>query len=146
MAGILLLFVLGVLLICIEVFVPGMILGIAGSICLIIAVILSYKFYGLTMGHISLTVVVVVGIFIAAWWASRKKIVTSLDLSDSKTADSLENLHGKTGTSVTPLRPAGTVAIEGIRIDVVAESGLIEEGASIKVVRVEGNTVFVRRA
>lgn len=145
MAGIVLLFVLGVLLICVEIFVPGMIVGIIGCICLIAAVVLSYIFYGLTIGHIALTVVVVVAIFMGAWWASRKKIITTLDLSDSKTADSLANLQGKFGKSITPLRPSGTATIEDQRIDVVAESGLIEEGSSVKVVRVEGNIVVVRK-
>ena len=49
-----------------------------------------------------------------------------------------------TGVTITQLRPSGTAFINGKRVDVVTEGGLIEQGASIKVVAVEGLRVVVR--
>ena len=49
-----------------------------------------------------------------------------------------------TGVTITQLRPSGTAFINGKRVDVVTEGALIEQGASIKVVAVEGLRVVVR--
>jgi membrane-bound serine protease (ClpP class) len=54
-----------------------------------------------------------------------------------------ELLNG-TGTALTQLRPSGTANINGQRVDVVTEGDLIERGAKIKVVAVEGARIVVR--
>jgi membrane-bound ClpP family serine protease len=54
-----------------------------------------------------------------------------------------ELLH-RTGVAITLLRPSGTAFINGKRVDVVTEGALIDQGASIKVVAVEGMRVVVR--
>lgn len=51
---------------------------------------------------------------------------------------------GRTGTALSPLRPAGVADINGARVDVVSDGGFIETGAAIEVTRVEGNRVVVR--
>jgi membrane-bound serine protease (ClpP class) len=53
-------------------------------------------------------------------------------------------LLNQTGEALTQLRPSGTAKINGQRVDVVAESGLIERGAAVKVVTVEGSRIVVR--
>jgi membrane-bound serine protease (ClpP class) len=57
----------------------------------------------------------------------------------------LEDLIGVTGAVHTPLRPVGVVTLNGSRVDVVAESGMIEKGAEVRVIKVEGNRVVVRQ-
>jgi membrane-bound serine protease (ClpP class) len=52
---------------------------------------------------------------------------------------------GRTGTALSPLRPAGVADIDGVRVDVVSEGDFIEAGAAIEVTRVEGNRVVVRK-
>jgi membrane-bound serine protease (ClpP class) len=52
---------------------------------------------------------------------------------------------GKSGTAVSPLRPAGIAEFDGERVDVVSDGELIEPGASIVVSRVDGNRIVVRR-
>jgi membrane-bound serine protease (ClpP class) len=42
------------------------------------------------------------------------------------------------------LRPSGTANINGQRVDVVTEGGLIERGTAVKVVAVEGSRIVVR--
>jgi len=54
-------------------------------------------------------------------------------------------LIGQEGVAKTSLRPAGLVLVDGKRIDVVTEGAMIEGGARVKVVAVEGNRVVVRR-
>lgn len=55
----------------------------------------------------------------------------------------LEHLVGKQGTAETTLRPGGTVRIDKVRYDAVAESGLIARGRPVKVLRARGSDVVV---
>lgn len=59
--------------------------------------------------------------------------------------ESDRNWLGKSGTAVSPLRPAGIAEIEGERVDVVSDGELIEPGVPIVVTRVDGNRIVVRR-
>ncbi len=52
-------------------------------------------------------------------------------------------LVGKTGVAATDLRPCGAIRIDGARYDASAESGMIEEGSEIKVIRATGMNVIV---
>ena len=53
-------------------------------------------------------------------------------------------LIGQTGGAVSVLRPAGKAKFDDNLIDVVSDGPFINPGVTIKVVRVEGNRVFVR--
>lgn len=55
------------------------------------------------------------------------------------------SLLGVTGTSLTPLRPAGTASLAGLRIDVVSDGGFIGPGERVEVVRDDGLRVVVKR-
>jgi membrane-bound serine protease (ClpP class) len=70
--------------------------------------------------------------------------VPSLTASGTPDAASMESLVGKTGTAETLLRPSGAVRIEGRRVVAVAESGVIDKGATIKVVAASGMNLIVR--
>lgn len=50
----------------------------------------------------------------------------------------------KRGEVVAPLRPAGTVIIDGERVDVVSFGDYIMPGALVEIVKVEGNKLFVQ--
>ena len=52
---------------------------------------------------------------------------------------------GKSGTALSPLRPAGIAEIGGERVDVVSDGDLIEPGVPIVVTHVDGNRIVVRR-
>jgi membrane-bound serine protease (ClpP class) len=53
---------------------------------------------------------------------------------------------GKSGTTVTPLRPAGIAHLDDERVDVVSDGEFIEAGQPIEVIRVDGNRIVVRRS
>jgi len=52
---------------------------------------------------------------------------------------------GKRGVAATALRPAGIARIEGTRVDVVTDGEYVEVGEAIRVTRVDGNRIVVRR-
>lgn len=51
---------------------------------------------------------------------------------------------GRTGTALSPLRPAGVAEVDGARLDVVSDGSFIEAGAPVEIIRVEGNRIVVR--
>ena len=59
---------------------------------------------------------------------------------------SSQNLVGKSGTAFTILRPSGKVEINGNIYDATAETGYIDKGEKIEVVRFETAQLFVRKA
>jgi len=56
----------------------------------------------------------------------------------------LKNLLGTVGVVLTPLRPVGMCDFSGQRVECVAESGYVDKGKSVKVVRVQETQLTVR--
>ena len=69
---------------------------------------------------------------------SKEKGFMGVDMSS-------HNLVGKEGTAFTVLRPSGKAEIDGNVYDATAESGFIEQGEKIVVVKYETAQLFVRR-
>jgi len=59
-------------------------------------------------------------------------------------ADKHESLVGREGVAETTLRPSGAIRIDGRRVIATAESGMIEQGQTVRVVRAAGSNVVVR--
>jgi membrane-bound serine protease (ClpP class) len=59
--------------------------------------------------------------------------------------EGLVRLVGRIGTAATVLRPTGTIELEGERYDVVTEGEFVDNGASVRVLYVQGNRVVVAR-
>ncbi|MBP8303264.1 MAG: hypothetical protein KBE04_03950 [Phycisphaerae bacterium] len=59
-------------------------------------------------------------------------------------ADQLRRLVGARGVVVTPLRPVGVCEFSGKRIECLAESGYVDRGVSVEVIRVHGTQPTVR--
>jgi len=132
-----------------ETVVPGMIVGFAGFLCLAAAVVLSYLRFGSKPGNLILVGVLVgLGIGVFCWLKffpeSRiARLFISRGAGGEPGAGNLDLLH-RTGVAITQLRPSGAAFINGKRVDVVSEGSLIDRGASLKVVAVEGMRVVVR--
>ncbi len=56
----------------------------------------------------------------------------------------LTSLVGKSGKSVTPLRPAGVAIINGQRVDIVTQGEFVAAETDVEVILVEGSRVVVR--
>ncbi len=56
----------------------------------------------------------------------------------------LTTLIGKSGKTITPLRPAGIALIDGHRVDIVTRGEFVDKETEIEVILVEGNRVVVR--
>ena len=149
MATIITLLLVGAALLLLETLLPGMIAGIVGLGCLIAGVYVAYTDFGLRTGNLVLAIVVV-GIVVGTllWMrylpdSPMARLFISRGAIGTVGAEKPE-LLGRTGTTLTLLRPSGMAMIDGHRVDVVSEGQLIEKGSRIKVVAIEGLRVVVR--
>ncbi len=149
-----LLFVVGIVLMVIELFVPGWgIFGVLGLISLGTAVVLAA--YDPAFGIISLSValaITLIGVWIAVKVFGVKGVWAKIILKESQQNESgytssrdWKHLVGKQGVTLTPLRPAGWVQVDGEKYDVVSDGGMIPAKTAVKVVHVEGSRIVVRR-
>jgi membrane-bound serine protease (ClpP class) len=149
MTLIILLLILGGVLLFLETLLPGMIAGFLGFICLLGTVILGYRDFGYQTGSLILGGVLM-GLVIGTWcWLKffPESRVARRFISRSAVGEpgvEKPELLNRTGVTLTRLRPSGVANIDGQRVDVVSEGGLIERGVAIKVVAVEGSRIVVR--
>ena len=151
-------FVIGVVLIILELFViPGFgVAGVSGIICVVAGLVLSmignvgFDFSAVPMGliaHRLMVVLVALAVSLPVSIVLGKKLFESrlfggLALNAEEQTDegytvALEQMQrqvGAEGVAATILRPAGKVEIEGRRYDAVAQTGYVEEGAKVRVV------------
>ena len=149
MAAIIILLLVGAALLLLETLLPGLIAGTIGVCCLIAGVALAYTNHGAQTGNIVL-VIVLIGLVLGTmcWMRYLPESRLAARFISTQTIGSLgaerPELLDKSGTALTKLRPSGTAMIDGQRIDVVADGSMIERGAAVKVVAVEGARVVVR--
>lgn len=149
---IIVLFVIGFLLVTAEVFLPGIVLGVLGFLCLGGSVALVFVDYGSTAGFAAAFAVggmTIAGFLLWLWLFPRTFIGRRIILDSSQPADvaaeANRGLVGSAGTALTPLRPAGTARLAGHRVDVTTHGEFLEEGAEVVVVSTDGMRVVVRR-
>src|SRR5699024_2067737 len=143
----------GIILIILEFFVAGGILGFFGVASIIVALLMSgYKLSHMTMSlAIALVAAIIVAVILYKWIGTERGIFKKLILRDRTMSDegyvSYEDrseLVGKKGITITPLRPAGTALIDDKRLDVVSEGNFIEVNQKIVIIHVEGVRIVVR--
>jgi len=148
------LFVFGIIFLLVEAFMPGFgIFGIGGLAAVIVAIVLAAASatLGIYMLLISFFIAGIAG-YGAFKYFQRKGTLKSFVLSESATREAgysssndYSHLLGKKGQAATPMRPSGTVEIEGKRYDAVSESGYIYAGETIEVAQIEGYRIVVRK-
>jgi membrane-bound serine protease (ClpP class) len=154
----------GVILIALEVFVfPGTtVAGGAGVIALVAGLGMASVSAGATipivlgaLGRVAISILLAMaGAFALLGALPRRPFGRRLVLSTGMEAglgyvsppDSDRRWLQRSGTALSPLRPAGIALIDGTRVDVVSDGGFVDAGAAIQVTRVDGNRIVVRQA
>ena len=147
------LFVLGIILLFLEIFIPGGILGTAGIVLLATGIFMTTDSIIEGVGYVSL-MLLILGLLLALSFKipQTQRFWKRLSLSTRQTKSEgyvapiqhLETFLGRQGVALSQLRPAGTADFDGERLDVVTEGGFVSQGAPIKVIAVEGTRVIVR--
>lgn len=137
----------GYVLLFLELFVPGGILGILGGLSIAYGCYLAFGLGTLWgLGSLGLSVVVTVGVvavFLRSRAAQRLVLADAEPKSWKAQNTGLTELVGHQGRTLSALRPAGLAEIDGKRVDVVSDSEFLDAGVSVRVVEVEGNRVVV---
>jgi membrane-bound ClpP family serine protease len=165
-----LLFVLGLVLIALEIFVlPGFgVAGISGVLLVVfslalvalekrpqtseewVALLSMMAQFGLALIGAVLLAVLLVSYLPHIPYFNRLmlKPKTDPELPDEDAAEGVRPetaaLLGAIGVAATPLRPAGKVKFGDEYIDVVAEGSYVEPGTRVQVVEIEGNRIVVK--
>ncbi|MCR4316275.1 MAG: hypothetical protein NUW37_08005 [Planctomycetes bacterium] len=77
-----------------------------------------------------------------------KKLTLAVTLKDPNAMKCLVSidfsaLKDRTGRTVTPCMPSGNAVFDGKRVTVMSQGEYIEKDTLVKVIRVEGNNIFV---
>ena len=146
-SGIITLYIIGLIAITIELFIPGAIVGICGAGCVITSIIFAYLYVSNLLGHILLGIgICFIPIFFITWYKLLTKTfaVRASEEGFSSSKNNLEDLISAEGVAITTLRPSGTVIINGGKVDVVSEGEMILKNTKIKVIDVKGNRIVVK--
>lgn len=145
----------GVALLILEVFLPGFGLpGISGMILMLASVVLVWVNYGAVAGLlVAVAALALAGIAISVSLRSASKgklsqsalVLPEVDMTGIDESAELSELLGKEGMTTTVLRPAGIVEFDGVRLNVVSEGGYIEQGAKVRVDKIQGNRIVVKK-
>lgn len=160
---------IAIFLFSLELFVPsGGLIGVLAGIAAVASLVCFFRFdttWGLVATSLYVVIGPIVGVFVFKWWLNspiaRNMILGGNDQSNpdwdehapmsaeharQERLAQLRQLIGAQGVAVTPLRPVGTVKINGQRIDAMAEAGVIDAGSPIVVTDVYDNQIKVRGA
>lgn len=148
----LVLFALGVVLMVVEMHIPGFgVAGVSALIAFALAIILAADtlMKGLVFtGVVLLTVAVIVVVFLVLLSRGKlsSKFILKAENSGAEGFSSSEDrraLIGRDGSAQTTLRPAGRALIDGKVYDVVSGGDFIPAGTPIRVLEVNGSRVVV---
>ncbi|MDR2982672.1 MAG: hypothetical protein LBV12_10555 [Puniceicoccales bacterium] len=137
-----LLIFLGLVLIGAEIFLPGMICGILGTLLVIGGVGMAFYTEGMMAGVLAMSVVFV-AMLVGFWFYVKvlpktrmgKKIFLDATIEGAGAeAPGDDTLIGQQGAALTVLAPSGLVRVDGRQYEAVSRDGFLEKGEGIVVV------------
>ena len=147
---------LGFIFVFIEIFlIPGFgPVGVIGGLLMAVGVAVAGYTRGVWTAVVYAVIVIVLTLptcAIGFWLMPKTKLGRSFIHSTSEysefgyrsSSDELEKFVGKTGMTLTPLRPAGIIDVEGVRLDVLTRGEFIEKGKEVKIIDIEGSRIVV---
>ena len=139
----------GIVLVIVEiVFIPGTtIVGILGLILSISGIVLSFRYFGSSVGWLTVAgtsvlsgLVVYLSLRTRAW--ERFALKSSID-SRVNEVDTDVLKVGEEGQAVSALRPIGKAELAGKMVEVTTLGAYIDSGTRIKIIRISSNQIVV---
>lgn len=146
MNAVILLFIVGILLVAIEILVPGGLLGILGGLSLLVGVIIAFARFGADVGLMASGLALLIGLitlYLEFVWLPKTRFIRALSMSETVKGRSQPEIAdrtvivGREAVAVTTLAPSGYVEVDGRRYEASCQSGLANAGARLRVVDVE---------
>ena len=142
MTTILLLFIFGIVLLVLDLFVPGIILSTAGTLAFLAGTARAFTEYGMGGGLVAFAigaVLLTVALYIEYWVLPKtrigKKFFLHAAVDGTSQAPLAQNsaLSGREAVALTPLMPSGQIEIDGQRYEALSLDGHVAKGARLKV-------------
>ena len=144
----------GIVLMAIELAVPGFgAFGIFGLCCLTAGsyLLLGGGIWAITVLTLIYASIVAILVFLCFYLPSESKWnpfvlwTKQRNVEGYQSSRDYSGLLDQTATTITPLRPAGTVIIGGRRLDVSSYGDYIDKAEEVIITKVEGSKIFVQR-
>lgn len=146
------LWLLGLLLIYFEFYLPGAILGTGGGILILISLFIFVQEFSPLWSFIFFILILASLISVikyALWKIPRTKKRASIYSDDAQNgfyASSYDlTAIGKDGIVISDLKPGGWINIDGKQHPAISESGYLTQDTIVVVLRGEGDSLIVRR-
>lgn len=138
-----------VLLVVEIVFIPGVgIAGIMGTLLMIASVFYAFFVISNVAGWVTLLIVslICVSLFLWALYGnSLDKVALKKNIDSTVSEVDVKSFAvGERGVARTRLALIGEAEINGRIVEVKSEAGFIDEGAGIEIVRISGDSLFVK--
>jgi membrane-bound serine protease (ClpP class) len=152
MTLIVLLFAIGVLLIVLEVIVPGGVLGVIGALSMLGGCVLAFRHYGTTGGSLAVAgALAVLGLSLYLEFALLPRtrfgkkffLQQAVDAKSQPLPADPTVVLGKMAEAATTMAPTGYVLLDGTRYEARSQSGLIAKGATVRIVGVDSFHLIV---
>jgi membrane-bound ClpP family serine protease len=152
MTLIILLFSVGIVLLAVEVIVPGAILGSIGGLMMFGGCVLSFMEYGTGGGLIAVTVALALTfltLFIEFRVLPRTAVGKRAFLKSEVTGvssafgEEARDLIGKSAEALTMLSPSGYIRIDGKRYEAFCQSGQVPAGSPLEVIGADNFRLIV---
>lgn len=150
---VLLLFVLGLLMLSLEIFLPGGVLGVMGGVAMLVGTAFAFRDHGPAGGAIALVAaLVLVG---AAFYLELvllpktrwgRGLVLSAEVTGKASVPAESSLIGRTCEAVTVLAPSGFVSIDGRRMEAFCRDGFVEAGTKLVVQGTDNFRIIVSKS
>lgn len=147
------LYILGLVLLLVEAMFPGFgVAGITGVIVVVISIVMisANIFQGLLiLIATAVFLMLIIMAMVKLGWAKKylKHFVLNTEQKNEEgyiSNNKYTSYIGKIGTAVTPLRSAGTIMIDSVKLDAVSEGEFINKDAVVEVIKVDGSSIIVR--
>jgi membrane-bound serine protease (ClpP class) len=156
LSTVLILAAFGVIMLCLEVILPGAIVGIVGGILIVASVVTLFLSETLieayphwARGGIAMAIIVGSVVTVVLWMryfhktAIGRKLILNARVGDSTGSTKRVSLEGKMGIVKTDLRPSGTVVVNGKKFEAQSIAGFIERGTQVEVKSSNANSLVV---
>jgi membrane-bound ClpP family serine protease len=145
--------ILGLLLILLEFYLPGAVMGISGGILVVASIVLfamqSTSLWWVLLYVIGVIVAIIFLVKFALWKIRTAKPDRSIYLESDQTGYQASgfdaSLVGKKGIVVTDLKPGGHILIEGKRLQALSQSGYLTKGTEVLVLGGQEESLIVKQ-
>jgi len=145
--------ILGLLLVFIEFYLPGAIMGIGGGILILTSIVL---FAMQTASPIWVVVYVIGTIIVLAYMIKfilrriktakpGRSIYLNSDQAGYQASQYDASVIGKTGVVVTDLKPGGHILVDGKRLQAISQSGYLPKGTEVLILSGQEESLIVKQ-